>query len=157
MKSQGCLPEQPASPSHEGRDLEPRLILRVTAIILATLVVLVIMGLALFRIFEHEYPSRTSEAAPSVAANDLPPQPRLQMNPAVDLQTVRTRENDHLDRYAWTSPAHTAAQIPIERAMALWVQDYRPPVSPATNAAPPPGVTELQMRQEKAQEASHAP
>lgn len=153
MKPQGHIPESAPPSAHEASDLDPRLILRVTAIILGTLIFLIVMGLLLFRGFENEFPSRTSEAAPQVSSSQLPPEPRLQVNPAVDLQAVRTREDQHLQRYAWIDRSRGIAQIPINRAMELWVENYKP----TTNSPPGEGVTEIQMRQQKAQEATHAP
>lgn len=154
MKPQGHIPERASPSAHEASDLEPRLILRVTIIILATLVALVLAGVLLFQLYAWEYPARSSEAAPQVTAGDLPPAPRLQTNPRVDLQTVRAREDAHLNRYAWVDRQRGIAQIPIERAMALWVENYQPQPT-STNRAPE--VTELQMRQLKAQEVNHAP
>ncbi|HUB66633.1 MAG TPA: hypothetical protein VL981_04030 [Candidatus Methylacidiphilales bacterium] len=158
MKAEDKIPS-PASPSnHEASGLEPAVILKTVTIILATLLMLVLAGLLLFRGFAREYPHRTSEAAPLEASSDLPPEPRLQTQPLLDLQTVRAREDEHIDRYAWVDRTRGIAQIPIERAMALWVaNDQAPPVDTAsTNAAPVP-VTELMMRQQKAEEADHAP
>jgi len=159
MKPQGYVPQTPLPSDHEPADLEPKLIRRTVMVILITLVVLVVAGLVLFRVFEREYPGRQSEAEPQVTAGELPPVPRPQADPQRELQTVRAQEDAHLERYAWTDSAKSSAQIPVERAMELWVQNYRSPVTNAatTNAATASDLTELQMRQQKAQEAGHAP
>jgi hypothetical protein len=154
MKPQGHIPPSASPSAHEGADLDVFLVARIVVILAATLVVLVLLVVFLFHHFNHEYPARTSEAAPVVAAADLPPQPRLQVDPKRELGDVRAKEDQHLDHYAWVDQQNGIAQIPIDRAMALWVKNYSPS-APATNAAAAP--TELQMRQQKAKGESNAP
>jgi hypothetical protein len=154
MKPQGHIPSTASPSAHEGADLNVPLVARVVVILAATLVVLVLLVVVLFHYFNHEYPARTSEAAPVVVAADLPPLPRLQVDPMRELGEVRAKEDQHLDRYAWVDQPQGIAQIPIDRAMALWVKNYSPS-APATNATPAP--TELQMRQLKAKGDDHAP
>jgi hypothetical protein len=152
MKPQGHIPESASPSAHEGADLNVPLVARVAVILAATLVVLVVLVVFLFHYFNHKYPARTSEASPVVTAADLPPQPRLQVDPKRELEQVRAKEDAHLDHYAWVGQQKGFVQIPIDRAMALWVKNYSPPT--ATNATAP---TELQMRQEKAKGDNHAP
>jgi hypothetical protein len=184
VKPQGYVPPSASPSAHEASDLHVPLILRIAAVLGITLVASILVLALFFRHMERYYGLRTSEAEPEVTTSQLPPAPRLQMHPRHDLQEVRDVENSHLDRYGWIDRQHGVAQIPIERAMILWVKSYAatapevPPtagskplapvesalsVDPAeaaastTHAAPISGVTELQMRQQKAQEAPHAP
>ena len=155
MKSQGFIPPSASPSAHEASDLHVPIILRV-AVVLGVMIVVSILAVTMFfRHMEQTYPKRTSEAAPQVTAADLPPAPRLQTDPLRDLKAVRQIEDSHLDQYGWIDRQHGIAQIPVERAMVLWVKSYSS--TPATNAAPVPATTELQMRQQKAQEAPHAP
>jgi hypothetical protein len=160
VKPQGHIPPTASPSAHEQADLDVPLIVKVAVILGSTLVLLIVAVILLFDHFDKAYPNRTSEAAPVVTDAELPPAPRLQTDPARDLQAVRAKEDEHLIQYAWVDRRNGLAQIPIERAMALWVAAYsaaapNPATAPATNAAPAP--TELQIRQQKAQEASHAP
>jgi hypothetical protein len=162
VKPQGYIPPSASPSAHEGADLHIRNVVKVAAF-LGFILVLTILILALFfQLMERTHPNRTSEAAPVVRETDLPPLPRLQTNPLSDLQAVRAVEDSHLDRYAWIDREHGIAQIPIDRAMELWTKNYSAtpppalPTAPVTNA-PAPERTELQMRQQKAQEALHAP
>ncbi len=163
MKPQGYIPPSASPSAREGADLHIRNVLKVAALAAATLVTSILILTLFFRHSERTYPGRTSQAAPVVREADLPPLPRLQTNPLLDLKAVREAENSHLDRYAWIDRPRGIAQIPIERAIILWAKNYASfsPPSPtpvtATNAAPVSGTTELQMRQIKAQEATHAP
>jgi hypothetical protein len=156
MNSETDHPEFRPRP-REGADIHPAIIVRVAVIFVVGLALALGLVVGLFRHFETTHPSRTSEAAPQISENDLPPQPRLQTTPALDLAQLRAAEDRHLSRYAWVDRSRGIAQIPIERAMDLWVRTQA-----ATNAAPaispaPAGTTELQMRQDKAKEAAHAP
>jgi hypothetical protein len=163
VKPQGYIPPSASPSAHEGADLHIRNVVKVAAVLGFTLVVSILILALFFQLMERIHPNRTSEAAPVVTASELPPRPRLQTDPLRDLRDLRAVEDTHLDRYAWIDREHGIARIPIERAMILWSKNYSatpPPVSPTattTNAAPSPGVTELQMRQQKAQEAPHAP
>jgi hypothetical protein len=163
MKPQGYIPASASPSAREGADLHIRNVVKVAALLAGTLVTSILILVLFFRHLEKLYPNRSSEAAPVVTESELPPLPRLQTNPLRDLKAVRAVEDSHLDHYAWIDQGHGVAQIPIDRAMVLWTKSYTanpPPVSPTaptTNAAPSPEVTELQMRQQKAQEAPHAP
>jgi cell division protein FtsN len=154
MKPQGYIPPSASPSAHEGADLNVPLVVRIVVILAATLVVLVLLVVFLFHYFNHEYPTRTSEAAPVITAADLPPQPRLQVDPQRELAEVQAKEDQHLDHYAWVDQQKGVAQIPVDRAMVLWVKKYSP-TAPVTNAAVAP--TELQMRQQKAKGDSNAP
>lgn len=158
MKPQGYIPPSASPSAHEGADLHIRSVVKVAALLGVTLIVSILIVTLFFKLLEKTYPKRTSESSPMVAESDLPPLPRLQTNPLRDLQAVRTVEGSHLDRYAWIDREHGVAQIPIDRAMMLWTKSYSAtPPAPTTNAAPAPEATELQMRQQKAQETQHAP
>ena len=163
MKPQGYIPRSALPSAHEGADLHIRNVVKVAALLGVTLLVSILILTLFFQLMEKTYPNRTSEAAPVVADAELPPLPRLQTNPLRDLQAVRAAEDSHLDRYAWVDREHGVAQIPIGRAMLLWTKNNATtplPTSPTastTNIAPAPGATELQMRQQKAEETQHAP
>jgi hypothetical protein len=52
----------------------------------------------------------------------LPPEPRLQVAPAADLERLRSRENEALATYAWIDRDNGVVRIPIEHAMELLVE-----------------------------------
>jgi hypothetical protein len=190
MKPQGYVPLSASPSAHEGSDLDVAAVLKIAAAFGITLALSIVILALLFHVFEQNHPARTSEAAPLVTSAELPPAPGVTADPAAELRDVQTQENLHLNRYTWVDASHTSAQIPIDRAMAIWVETYSstPPTLPgpqavtnqpstvatppdsqpvkamnATNSslAPQPipsaGITELQMRQEKATESPHAP
>lgn len=122
MKPQGHVPDAAPLGAREGADLDVPLITRIAAILAVILVLLVIATMLIFYLYEKQYPHRTSEAAPIVTASELPPAPRLQTTPRLDLQEVRAQEDAHLEGYAWIDRPKGIARIPIERAMARWVE-----------------------------------
>lgn len=76
-------------------------------------------------------------ASPIEKANEtmIPPEPRLQASPPVELSTVRAEEHQLLTTYGWAGAPGTVARIPVSRAMEIVAQRGlpRPPlVQPVT-------------------------
>lgn len=77
--------------------------------------------------------------APAVRAEGLPPEPRLQRDPAVDMSQMRADEERRMREYAWVGdPDQGIVRIPVERAMELVVKRGVPvfPASPAPGRKP---------------------
>lgn len=161
MKPQGYVPPSASPSAHEGTDIHFSTVVRVMVILGLALVFSILAVIFFFRHLEQKYPGRTSEAAPQVTASDLPPLPRLQTHPLRDLRDVREVEDSHLNHYGWIDRQHGIAQIPIDRAIMLWVKSYAAnqpaPADPSTNAAPVSAAMEPEMRQPKVKEAPNAP
>jgi len=79
-------------------------------------------------------PVLTAGAAP---ARPIPPQPRLQPDPAADIAAERALQRSRLHGYAWLDDGHTVARIPIGRAMALLASGKTAPAS-ASSTEPTP-------------------
>ncbi len=62
------------------------------------------------------------EASPAPRMNQIPPQPRLETQPGVELKTVRAHEDSILNDYGWENRNAGVVRIPIDRAMDLLVQ-----------------------------------
>jgi len=85
---------------------------------------------------EHE--TRT-QPPPAYALPAEPPAPaattpRLQVEPVVDLATLRAHEDRILDGYAWVDKERGIARIPIEDAMRLVAEQGLPVFPPAPKA-----------------------
>jgi hypothetical protein len=117
--------------------------------VVSTIAIYVTVG-ALGNFFKRQHPSAS---APSriTAPGTLPSQPRLQTNPAYDLQQLREVENAKLSSYGWVDKSARIVRIPIDRAIALMAQRGLPARGNNYDIG---GKTPLQMRQEKA-EVSH--
>jgi hypothetical protein len=68
-------------------------------------------------------------------ARILPPQPRLQVQPHLDLQSYCDAQMKELNSYAMVDPSNDVVRIPVDRAMNLILQRGLPS-RPAANAAP---------------------
>jgi hypothetical protein len=81
----------------------------------AAILALSLLGIVLL-VYLWARPVLTAGAAP---VRPIPPQPRLQADPAADLAAERSLQRARLGGYMWMDDAHTVARIPIARAMAL--------------------------------------
>jgi hypothetical protein len=52
----------------------------------------------------------------------LPPEPRLQSAPQVDIQDLRAQERERLTGYGWAQAPGGAVRIPIDEAMRLYAE-----------------------------------
>ncbi|MGN2248616.1 hypothetical protein ACFWZ1_00910 [Frateuria sp. GZRe14] len=66
----------------------------------------------------------------------IPPQPRLQPDPAADIAAERALQRSRLDGYMWADKAHTVARIPITRAMAMVAAGQGGPVPASSTERP---------------------
>ncbi|HEY7494835.1 MAG TPA: hypothetical protein VIH59_27505, partial [Candidatus Tectomicrobia bacterium] len=83
-----------------------------------TCLVLVLMAW-LFNVFTTRQARREVPPAPLVSAPQLPPEPRLQVAPAQELQQLHAEEDAILHSYGWVDQPAGVVRIPIERAMEL--------------------------------------
>lgn len=100
---------------------------------------LVLIGLALFAVASsgaaiamsamfHRWDLRQQPFTAQQIARIVPPAPHLQSDPYAQLRDTRAREEQLLNGYMWLNRDHTAARIPIARAMALTVGKSLDPV-----------------------------
>ena len=101
---------------HETRDANIRSLL-IFAAVLTGVIILTMWGMA--RVF-HYFGATQSlgpPASPFAEARTLPPQPRLQVEPRIDLEKLRAGEDSALESYGWVDQKSGVVHIPIERAM----------------------------------------
>lgn len=91
------------------------------------------LGVGLVLIAALMYPLLRFWLAPQLTAGlqAPPPAPRLQADPAADLAAERAqqRQRQRLESYHWVDRDAGIAQIPIERAMALLVENHATPTT----------------------------
>lgn len=99
---------------HESPGISVRTILIVGAAFTVTVVAVVIM----LRVMVGKYviPAHAQTVA---RQGTVPPAPRLQTSPAVDVAALRAEKQALLSTWGWTDTTHQFARIPIERAMEL--------------------------------------
>ena len=103
---------------------------------MAFLILVFLFSLAgLFRYFAK----LAAEAQPPVPpmgalVQKLPPGPRLEAHPSLDMQEMRDAEDRKLNQYAWIDPDKGIVQIPVDRAMELILEKGLLPVRPQAGA-----------------------
>jgi hypothetical protein len=106
------------------------------ALLLASIAVLFVV-VGVFRYFERR--ENAAQAPPPAGLNEdaraLPPEPRLQTAPTLDLEEMRAAEDQILNGYGWVDASKGIVRIPIARAIDLVVQQGlagRPQTMPET-------------------------
>ena len=141
-----------AQRGYERRDVNVRAVMWF-AIGLVAVAIILHLGLAgLYVVFKHKHPSPDAPSRIELQPRMVAPQPRLQTNPAIDLEQFRADEEAKLNSYGWVDRPAGVVRIPIERAMDLVAQRGLPTRGRGTRDAS--GKTPEQMRQEKGTSAA---
>ena len=119
--------EHPVAPSHNGtgheqREVSVRFIVAslITLLIGTFLVCLLVVGI--FQYFHNTYLPPTATQVPP----QLPPQPRVEEKPYLQLQNLRTLEDHVLNSYAWVDQNQGTVRVPIDRAIDIVAQKGLP-------------------------------
>jgi len=107
---------------------------------LALLVVAIIISLFVWWLFDH-FAARAAQSgrplpaeAARAAGGPVPPEPRLQVSPAQDLQAMRATEDAILNNYGWEDRQAGIVRLPIDRALQI-LADRGLPVQPQAGGA----------------------
>src|SRR5258707_142839 len=104
-----------AGVSHERRDIN---VFQVTAFGIGLLLGCIVTVFVIWALFVFLYPREDAKNAETPAAlmmkdqNNLPPEPRLQANPKVELKDLRSDEAAILNSYGWVNPDKGVVRIP---------------------------------------------
>ena len=85
-------------------------------------VVVLVLMVWLQNFFGNQTKRATPPPSPLMAERQSPPGPRLQIEPAKDLDEVRATEDSVLNSYGWVVRDGGVMRIPIDRAIELVVQ-----------------------------------
>jgi hypothetical protein len=113
---------QQSPTGHEIRDADIRPIV-LTAIGLA--VTVVVVGLIVYGIFQYlaAHPATSVQSNPmTVLDSQIPPAPRIEEHPAIEMQQLNTQEEHTLTTYGWVDKKAGVVRIPIDRAMELQLE-----------------------------------
>ncbi len=123
---------------YEKRDVSPRVIAALVVGLAALTFVAAVLMWGSFAYFQERAERARESPSPLREERVLPPPPRLQVAPEVDLQAVRQKEEERLNGYGWVDRDAGVVRIPIERAMELLVQRGMPvrPNAPSRGFAP---------------------
>ncbi len=122
---------------HEERDVNIYAITKFGIGLSLLLIATVFVLWGLFNFFkaqlQAELPAQP-ESRTAVVQGKLPPEPRLQQTPRIDLQAIRSREEKLLHQYGWIDRQKGVVRIPVDRAMDL-LAERGLPARPQTEAA----------------------
>jgi hypothetical protein len=109
------------SVGHELSDAEARP-LAYAGLILAAILVLIGIGMAGTFYFFGKEQKLGPAATPFEDVRTLPPLPRLQVDPKMELKQYRDSQREILNSYGWVDRPGGVVRIPIDRAMDLVIK-----------------------------------
>lgn len=92
---------------------------------IGTVAVLGLMKLA-HDAFERDALEGSKPLHPLAAEREVPPEPRLQASPSIDLEQFRAREEERLSTYGWLDRQSGVVHVPIDRAIELVAKEGLP-------------------------------
>lgn len=107
---------------HEGyekSDAEVKVVVTFMAGLAVLLVVVMLLMTGFYDFLEFTFGRTDAEVSPLVDVAQIPPEPRLQANPAEDLVLIRGWEEERLNSYEWVDEDTGTFRIPIDRAMQI--------------------------------------
>lgn len=140
---EGKTPEDEARPhQHETSDVSFRKVLAATGVLLIGIGVAALLIAWLYQYLNQITPGESGLAAPQRGQVRVPPPPRLQPNPPLELKRMVEDENRILSTYEVVDPNTGKVRIPIEKAMQLTMERGLPSRPLPPPAAGQPGATE---------------
>jgi len=124
-----------AERDYERSDVSPRAVV-LTGGVLCLAIALIGGVLWLLRSDLRQDQPRVAEAATTLEG--VPPRPRLQESPQVDLRQLTQRQRGRLTSWGWIDKPAGVAHIPVEAAMALMVDRGWPDRERVDVTRPPP-------------------
>jgi hypothetical protein len=121
---------------HERSDVNYRAVTKfgVALALLCILSFALIIGV--FRFLRSQQEAGQPKPAIPADARQLPPEPRLQSVPVIDLNSMRAAEDQILNGYAWVDSEKGLVRIPVKQAMDLLAQRGLPSRPTAAPLAP---------------------
>jgi hypothetical protein len=113
---------QSRAAGHERKDASIRPIL-LTGVGMA--LALGVVGLIIYGILDYlgAHPVSTARTNPMAALDSqIPPAPRIEEHPAVEIQQLHAQEDQILSTYGWVDKGAGVVRIPIDRAMELQLE-----------------------------------
>lgn len=107
---------------YEKTDASPRGLLRFALVMAAILAATSLSLILLFKHFERAENPPSFVAAPFAGTEPLPPPPRIQPVPGVDMQSYYQSQQNLLNTYGWVDKQNGIVRLPIDRAMQLLLQ-----------------------------------
>jgi hypothetical protein len=110
------------APGHETSDMNAKY---VSYFGIALTVSAIVIHIVVWLLFDYfiKHPQITVYSPTRIRTERVvPPEPKLQINPSLDWQSMVRQENEVLESYGWVDRSTGMARIPIERAMEIMVE-----------------------------------
>lgn len=118
-------------PGHEKTDAEIRPII-IFIVSLGIFIVVAMFAMSwMLSFMESRNQAAQREISPLADQEQIPPEPRLQANPALDMEAMQRREEELLNSYQWIDQNAGTFRIPVERAMEIIAENGLPSRTPA--------------------------
>jgi hypothetical protein len=104
----------PNGAGHEKSEVSVRFIVISLGVLLVGTFLVALLVVGIFQFFSHTY--QTQESAKQNQPQ-IPPEPRIEVEPWQQLVNVHAREDHVLSSYAWVDKKDGIVRIPIEQAM----------------------------------------
>lgn len=111
---------------HETREMDIRPIVMFGAALVGSTAVILLLMAWLFGYFAAREARLDVPPSPLAETRQPPPEPRLQIAPATDLEEIRAAEDAALNSYGWVDRKTGIVRIPIDRAITLLAQQGLP-------------------------------
>ena len=127
----------PNGAGHETSEVSVRFIVISLSVLLVGTFLVALLVIGIFRFFSYTY--QTQESAKQ-SQQQIPPQPRIEVEPFQQLIDVHAREEHVLSSYAWVDKQQGIVRIPIDQAIdaiakkGLPTHDYLPDILRKQNA-----------------------
>ena len=115
----------PAGGGYEKKDINVRRVF-FFGLLLVALIGTVGLGITLLVFKETAHTESYAAISPLYQPQELPPPPRLQADPVLDLKKLRADEERILRSYGWVDRANGVVRIPVEHAIDLIVEKGLP-------------------------------
>jgi hypothetical protein len=115
-------PQLRQSPGYEKTDASPRGLVYFVAVIAAFLAIMAALLIWLFSHYQKTETNGSSVARPFEAVEPLPPAPRIQPDPRIDMRTYFDSQQQTLNTYGWIDRQNGIVRLPIDRAMELLLE-----------------------------------
>jgi hypothetical protein len=126
---QGHEPDINPGVAHERKDVN---VFQITAFGIGLLLACIVVVFAMWAMFDFLYSREDAKNASNPAAlmmterPKLPPEPRLQAQPKIELRDLRADEDAILNSYGWIDPDKGILRIPIGEAIDMVAQKGLP-------------------------------
>ncbi len=127
-------PVPPPEEKHEQRDANAIGMIKIGGGLLVLILGILAIAYGVLRLMEVFPPAPTTQPSAIENRQALPPEPRLQVDPPVDLMNYRRWEDSMLTTYAWVDRDRGTVRVPVESAIVMVAQKGLS-VDPAAAAA----------------------